>query len=702
MLVSYLKKPLLFRTSIIEETSRRLFLLAGCLIVVSLIYLEIPVSRVSAAIEENATIVVSNANVRVSPGTLSKVIGTVTRGDRVAVIELVTTTDDPNGYNSWYKIRANFLGEEQEGYIVSAFVNKDPSQEDAAFEEQIKSFPESYKASLRALHELHPAWNFKAIQIENDWTTVVSEENKIGRSLIHSSADDSWKSTDPKAYDWIKNVYTPYDGKTWVNASKDVVAYYLDPRNFLSEMNVFMFLNLSYDSETQKEEAVQKILTNTFMEKTLIQDAKESEITYARAFIRAAKKSGSSPYQLVSRVLQEVSPSGSRSTSGQEKGYEKLYNFYNIGAASSEDPVILGLNFARYGSSYPEKYKMPDDKKELYQIPWNTPYRSIMGGAVYISGNYIRMGQFTPYFQKFDVTDGGNGFFSHQYMTNIEAMIGESSTLYRAYSKSGLMDVTLTFCIPVYPNMPELPVPQPEKKGNPNNFLKSLSVTGFSLTPTFSPETTSEYSLIVPFQVTAAEICAETVAKTSQVKGPGNAALEVGKNSFTIMVTAQNGEKREYSLAIIRSEAKNDDLFATDLTITQDGYVSGIEPSTNFSALTERFTMHNEAKLSFMDIHGESVTDLNQTVKTGDKVLISDKEGNIAYEFTVVIYGDANHDGKISSSDLTIVCRHVLGETTLIGAASVAADANHDGKVSSSDLTLISRHVLGETQIKQS
>jgi beta-N-acetylglucosaminidase len=695
------RKPLTPRVSANKKTSKRLISIAVLFIMACMIVTEIPFSQVYATIEDNATIVVSNANVRVAPGTLSKVIGTVTRGDRVEAIELVTITDDPNGYNSWYKIKADILGSEQEGYIVSAFVSKDPTQEDTVFEEQISEFPDSYKPSLRALHEVHPLWTFQAVQIDKDWSTVVKQESIIGRSLIHSSADDSFKSTAPEAYDWTKNLYTPYDGKTWVNAAEHVISYYLDPRNFLSEMHVFMFLNLSYDSETQKEDAVQKILKNTFMQDSLIQDTKGAEITYAKAFIRAAKKSGSSPYQLVSRVLQEVSPTGSRSTSGKEKGYENLFNYYNIGASSSEDPVILGLNFARYGSSYPEKYEMPEEKKKYYQIPWNTPYRSIMGGAVYISGNYIQMEQFTPYFQKFDVTDGGNGYFAHQYMTNIEAMIGESSTLYKAYSKSGLMEVALTFCIPVYPDMPELPVPQPEKKGNPNNYLQSLSVSDYSLTPTFSPETTSGYSLIVPFQVTATEICAKAVAKTSVIKGQGDVALEVGKNSFTISVTAQNGDKRDYSLVIIRSEAKNDDLFATDLAITQDGFASGIEPASTFASLAGRFTLHNDAKISFLVYSGDSVTDLGQTVKTGDKILISDKEGVTVYEFTIVIFGDANHDGKISSSDLTIICRHVLGETTLSGADLMAADVNHDKKTSSSDLTMISRHILGDAQIKQ-
>jgi len=656
---------------------------------------------VRAEFTANASVIVTSANVRSEPGTQSTVIGTALNKDRILVLETVSITGDPNGYNSWYKIRAVLGGTEKEGYIVSGFVQKDPVNSDSVFEDQIKDFPESYKNGLRSLHELHPDWKFVAVPVPYDWTSVVNEETKIGRSLIHSSADDSFKSTAPGCYNPLTNTYTPYDGQTWVNASRDVVSYYLDPRNFLGETYVFQFLSLAYDPSTQSAEAVQKVLAGTFMDKNMIKDVTGSDISFAQAFMKAAELSGSSPYQLVSRVVQEVSASGSRSTSGIESGFEGLYNFYNIGASSSADPVILGLTFAKYGSNNPAKYQMPADQMNLYSIPWNSPYRSIVGGAVYISGTYIAKGQYTPYFQKFDVTDGGNGYFGHQYMTNIQAMTGESSTLYKAYAKSGLLDASLTFHIPVYGQMPESAVPQPAKTGNTNVFLSSLSVSGYSLTPSFSPDSEETYSLIVPYHVSTADISASSVAKTSIVRGAGTVTLDQGENVFPITVTSQSGAVKTYTLTIIRSPATGEDLFSTTLRIAQDQTVSGILPGTSIETALSMFDLKNNATVLACDAAGNPVADPKRSVVTGDRIRIMNQDNVLSYEFVIVVYGDSNGDGKISSSDLTVICRHILSVTPLAGAALSASDANHDGKTTSSDLTVIARHILGQTTISQ-
>ena len=91
-------------------------------------------------------------------------------------------------------------------------------------------------------------------------------ESRLGVSLIENSVNDAWKSTDSGAYDWKTGTYTPYDGKTWVNASKAVVMHYLDPRNQLSEENVFQFLELSYNPSYHTIDTVQAMLNGTFMQ----------------------------------------------------------------------------------------------------------------------------------------------------------------------------------------------------------------------------------------------------------------------------------------------------------------------------------------------------------------------------------------------------------------------------------------------------
>ncbi len=51
-------------------------------------------------------------------------------------------------------------------------------------------------------------------------------------------------------------------------ASKDIVAYYMDPRNFLNDTYVFQFLHHAYDSNAQTREGLTSLITGTFLEKT--------------------------------------------------------------------------------------------------------------------------------------------------------------------------------------------------------------------------------------------------------------------------------------------------------------------------------------------------------------------------------------------------------------------------------------------------
>ena len=181
---------------------------------------------------------------------------------------------------------------------------------------------------------------------------------------------------------------------------------------------------------------------------------------YADLILRAAQTSKVSSYHLASRIKQEVGPFLSHSSiSGKVPGYEALYNFYNIGATSSSEPmgaIINGLKYARDGNG------ASSETKTKYLIPWNTKERAITGGGIFIGSSYINIGQNTIYLQKFHVVDKrGWELFWHQYMTNVLAPYSESNIIYKGYVNSNLLDTDMTFVIPIYNNMPELPCKRP-------------------------------------------------------------------------------------------------------------------------------------------------------------------------------------------------------------------------------------------------
>ena len=115
-----------------------------------------------------------------------------------------------------------------------------------------------------------------------------------------------------------------------------------------------------------------------------------------------------------------------------------------------------GLKYARDGNGASEA------TKNRYLIPWNTKERAITGGGKFIGSSYINVGQDTLYLQKFHVTNvAGGELFWHQYMTNVLAPYSESLSIYNGYSKTGILGNSMTFIIPVYNNMPNMWVQNP-------------------------------------------------------------------------------------------------------------------------------------------------------------------------------------------------------------------------------------------------
>ena len=246
-------------------------------------------------------------------------MGVVRNGKKVKACEVVTLDSDPSGSKVWCRIEyTDENGEAKSGYVVDEFLAKDADVVgDEAFEAEIADFPSDYKPYLRSLHRSHPTWHFRPMWVGRTFEETLAKESRLGVSLIYSTCNDSWKSTESGAYDWSTGEFIVYDGKMWVNAAQTVVAYYLDPRNMLGEQTVFQFLDLSYDAQYQTIDSVQGLLNGTFMESEMIDNMDASaKISYAEAFMYAAQTSGANPVFLAAKCLQEVSVDGSASTSG--------------------------------------------------------------------------------------------------------------------------------------------------------------------------------------------------------------------------------------------------------------------------------------------------------------------------------------------------------------------------------------------------
>lgn len=312
------------------------------------------------------------------------------------------------------------------------------------FEKSIEAFPESYKPYLRELHEQYPEWVFEPFETGLDWETVIDNEFGKKNLVSSSAASNNLKSRLAGHYNASTNTFIQMDSG-FVVANRLAVEYFMDPRNFLSEDEIFQFERLSFsDKITTKD--VESVLKGSFMadknisyydaDGALVQtDKKYSEVIY-----EAGKTYDINPCYIASKIRNELGADGSGSVSGTNSIYPGIYNFYNIGATDGAGAITRGLKWASEGSTYGR--------------PWNTPEKSIMGGAKYLAESYIAVGQFTGYLQKFNVNPkSSKTLYAHQYMTNVTGALSQGYTVYNAYAKVGSLYQKHVFSIPVFKNM---------------------------------------------------------------------------------------------------------------------------------------------------------------------------------------------------------------------------------------------------------
>ena len=89
-----------------------------------------------------------------------------------------------------------------------------------------------------------------------------------------------------------------------------------------------------------------------------------------------------------------------------------------------------------------------------------------------------------------------------------------------------------------------------------NNYLKSLSVKKYSITPDFDKQTIN-YEISAEISDDYIEIEAETDDEKSSVSGIGKIGLSSGENNLKVDVTAENGTVRYYFINVIKNVKQN-------------------------------------------------------------------------------------------------------------------------------------------------
>lgn len=631
--------------------------------------------------------------VRSGPGTTYQKLGSLPRGTNVTIVDEANADDGA----LWYKI--DFQG--NYGFVSAKFVKiVSVDKDDADFESMVAQFPESYRDDLWEIHALYPNWVFKPVFTHTNWEDALQAESALGHSLVHTNSVSSWKSTKPGAYDWSTSTWAGFDGPSWVQASDEILAYYMDPRSYLDSNYVFAFLDYSYDA-SQTKEGLANIVKGTFMEGGFEQNGKT--YSYVDVIMDAAQKYTMNPYVIATIIRNELGVNGSKSISGTVPGYEGYYNYYNIGAyaTSTMSAIERGLWYAKGGNN----------GSTSYNRPWNNRYDAVLGGANFYSSNYVGHGQNTIYLKKFNVI-GSDKYppYTHEYMTNVPGAASEGRTLAKAYDENARAE-KLIFEIPVFDNMPATATKKPVGDGSPNNKLANITVNQSGLTPGFDKDTLN-YDLVLDAGIDEIVISATALDSAARIEGTGTFKLQNGSNVFNITVIAQNGQKRVYTIDVVADLSKpnpptpqppdpgvGDATINPNLKVSESNKTVSGFPTVPYTADQVAANMGvSNGSVQIVNASGNVVTG---NVGTGAKVRILRTDGSLQTEYTVVVYGDANGDGRFTSVDLLRIQKHILHMINLGGAQLAAADANHDGKITSVDLLRIQKTILHMSSITQ-
>ncbi len=574
-------------------------------------------------------------------------------------------------------------------------------------ESDLDAYP-GFRERIEALRQAHPNWNFTIFYTDLDWNTVIENETTAthGRSLVYKDKTGEWLC--PFCQD-------PYDTGKWYCASDIAVAYYMDPRNFLNEDKVFMFEGLSYNEAGQTIEGVQRIIARApYLDAQMIMDA--------------AREAQISPYHLASRIVQEQ---GNRQEpgvmiAGTYPGFEGYYNYLNVNASGNGEENVIrnGLQHAK-------------------DEGWDTPQKSIVGGAQFLAKKWIAVGQSSLYLQKFDVVEQG-GLYYHQYQQNIQAPESECSSIKKSYLELGGFDnnsgMKLNFIIPVYRNMPAEPARYPQSDGTAqvdDIVTQDVEVTGSGVQVRAERSTEAEViarlntgDKILRIQKGNKEVSGYTWDKVVLADGrkgyiAGNYVKEIGIISNCneqvqltgSSVRLRNGpgtdgttsvkslakgtvatriEKGKYdnlngynwhrirlsdgTMGYVASNYLEVTETYTGEKIAIEGDCLTVEPRVNVSVIRRS---HSDAVVK--NVNGEVVTG---EIATGYTVTFGGKT------YTIAKLGDVNGDGGVTPADATVLLRGYLELNNLSTAERIAADVNRDGNMIPADATIILRAYL--------
>lgn len=198
-----------------------------------------------------------------------------------------------------------------------------------------------------------------------------------------------------------------------------------------------------------------------------------------------------------------------------------------------------------------------------------------------------------------------------------------------------------------------------------NNNLKSLSIEGYELTPTFDKDIL-EYTLELENGIESIEVSATKEDSTASISGTGTIPLSEGVNPVKIVVTAQNGSTKTYTINVTVKEL-------SPIEVTVDGKKYSVIRKQEFMPAASIY--YEETKVM---IGEEEVPAYHNSHTDFTLVGLKDEEGNtglfLYQNDTYLPYQELSFNQiAIYSLDLEEIPKGYIKDTITIGQNKVTA-----------------------------
>lgn len=478
-----------------------------------------------------------------------------------------------------------------------------------------------YSVVIKNMVDSHSKWTFKLYETGLDWETVINSEYQGHWSSPKNLVPSNYSS------EWICSICGTKEYDTsgrWYCASRGAIEHVIDPRNSITEGNIFQYLLLSNDENITKEQLATMASKISYLNNQAIIDG----------IYEAAQELDINPFYIVGKILQEQGDGASALCSGQGYNgqYVGYYNLFNVKASGNgtEEVILNGLAYAKDNG-------------------WDTPKKAIEGGIGLIK-NYIRRGQDTLYYQKFNVTY--SPYYANQYAQNIFDSQSIGQILRGYYKEAKLLESEFIFEIPLYENMPSSAVRSPSISSVEGEVAYINANGGLALRASPAGETIAYVSegaqIVITKRASAKSSDGYYWDQVYTPNGTGYMAREAKDGSKTYLVVIKQYE-----------------IVENNIIIAPGTGISSIPGATNLSSI-----FGTGAQISF--------------------------EGKT---YTLIVLGDVNGDGKITPSDYVKIKNKIMNVTTMNEISESAADANRDGKISPADYVKIKNHIMNASKI---